>query len=46
MNELLEFIIVEGDLLSTFIHLFVICLACDTVIGVAHAIGTVKGSIT
>ena len=46
MQELLDFIIVEGDLLSTFIHLFIICLSVDCVIGFGHAIGTIKRSIS
>lgn len=45
MQEILDFVLVEGDLLATFIHLFIIALSIDCCFGVAHAIGTLKRSL-
>ena len=46
MNELLELFFVSGDLVTSFFKLVVLVIGFDTVIGVAHAIGTIKGSVS
>lgn len=45
MEDILNSILVEGDLLSTFLNLFIFALCIDGCFGVAHAIGTLKRSL-
>lgn len=44
MNDLLQFIYIEGDLLQTFIRLFLVVFSFDCLIGVANAIKSIKGA--
>ncbi len=45
MNELFDLIYVEGNLLETFVRLFVLSISIDCIFGVAQCIGTLKRSI-
>lgn len=42
MNELLDIIIVEGDILSTLVRLAIVGLSMDLVLGFASLIGESK----
>lgn len=44
MNELLEFIYVEGDILQTMIHLFIIILSFDFLLSFSNGIKSIKSS--
>lgn len=46
MNDLIQAIIVEGDLLSTCVNLLVLFFAFDCIIGFGYAIKTVKESVS
>lgn len=42
MNDLFELIIVEGDLLSTMVRLFIVGFSFDMILGFASLIGESK----
>lgn len=42
MNDLLEFIIVQGDILSTVVRMFIIGFSFDLILGIASLIGESK----
>ena len=46
MNELFNSIYVSGDILQTFINLFILFLACDCILGFGYAIRSIKGVVS
>lgn len=44
-NELFSQIYIEGDILGTFVNLFILVIACDCIFGVAKALGNIKNSV-
>lgn len=46
MEEILDWVLVEGDLLSTFVHLFILCLSFDCLLSFANALKVLKGSVS
>lgn len=45
MQDIFDMIYVEGDILQTFIRLFILVFSFDCLIGFANAIKSIKGSI-
>ena len=45
MQEIIDLIYVSGNLLETFVRLFVFALCIDCCFGVAQCLGTIKRSI-
>lgn len=46
MQDIIDLIYIQGNILETFIRLFVFCLCIDCVFGFGHAIGTFKRSVS
>lgn len=44
MNDLLQFIYIQGDILQTFVRLFLVAFSFDCLIGFANAIKSIKGA--
>lgn len=45
MSDLFNLVYVQGDILKTFINLFILFLACDCIIGFGYAIRSIKGGV-
>ena len=45
MQEIFDSIYVSGDILQTFIRLFILVLSFDCLLGFANAIKSLKGSV-
>lgn len=46
MNDLLNMVYSSGDLLLTFCKLFILVFSFDCLIGIAHAIKSIKGVVS
>lgn len=45
MQEIIDLIYVQGNLLETFVRLFVLCLSIDCCFGCANCLGNLKRSL-
>lgn len=43
MEDFLSIILVDGDLIQTFVRLFILVFSFDCLIGIANAIKSLKG---